>query len=131
MDTYELEEEFHSTLVGNGELIDLLPLGAKAVFHYVAPKTEPKSYPIIVYSPIEDEPALIGDDRELAHRVTLKIEVVAKERATKAEIEKYQATCTLLAQIIMDLGYARQKTTPSITDGKRITSFVFVKSIFY
>lgn len=130
MDTYELEEEFHSALVGNGELISLLPLGAKAIFHYVAPKTEPKSYPIIVYSPIEDVPALVGDDREIAHRVTLKIEVVAKERTTKAEIEKFQATCKILAEIMRDLGYARQKTTPSITDGKRITSFVFVKSIF-
>ena len=131
MDTYELEQEFYSALVGDAELMSLLPLGAKAIFHYVAPKTEPKSYPIIVYSPIEDVPALIGDDRELAHRVTLKIEVVSKERATKAEAEKFQATCNLLAKLIRDLGYTRQKTTTSIDDGKRICSFVFVKSIFY
>lgn len=129
MDTFELEEEMRTALIDDADLMSLLPLGTKAIFHYVAPKTEPKRYPIIVYKPIEDVPALAGDDCEVAHRVTLKIDVVAKERDTKTELDKFQATCKILAKIIRDLGYVRQKTTPSLTDGKLIVSFEFIKNI--
>ena len=128
MKTYELEEKIRAALIGNEDLIAVLPLGEKAIYHYVAPTVEPKRYPIIVYAPIVDVPALIGDDCEIVHRVTIEIYVIAMLKRFEADKQRFIAACDLLPNIMETLGFVRLKTTPTREDGKLTYVFEFVKN---
>ena len=127
METYELEKEIHAALISNAELMSVLPLSDKAIFHHVAPTVESKRYPIIVYSPISDVPALTGDNREIAHRVTIRIHVVASQKRFDADERNFMAACRLIKDIMTTLGYFRRQTTPFVDDGKIMSILDFVK----
>ena len=120
METHELENEVYAALTGNAELLDVLPLREKAIYHYAAPSADPKRYPIIVYSTISDVPALAGDNREVAHRVTIRIHVIAALRRTETDKQNFIAVGRLVKTIMEDIGFVRRQTTPFIDDGKLI-----------
>ena len=130
MTTYELESEIRAALIGNADLMAVLPNGAKSIFHYAAPTTDPK-YPIIVQSPLSDIPALKGDDREIAHCVTIKLYVITKERNTKPKEEDFKTACKLVKETMTGLNFIRRQTTSTVEDGKLIVVFEFVKNILY
>ena len=127
METYELEEQIFSALTADDRLIELLPNGAKSIFHYVAPST--LKYPAIVYSPISDVPALSGDNRELAHRVTIRIHVITSARNTKSDQEKFREVCGRVKIIMTSLGFTRRQTLPFVEDGSAMLIFDFVKGV--
>ena len=127
METYELEEEIFSGLTADERLIELLANGAKSIFHFVAPAT--LKYPAIVYSPISDVPVLSGDNRELAHRVTIRIHVITARECTKAELETFRETCGRVKKVMTGLGFSRVQTTPYVEDGQSILIFDFVKGV--
>ena len=129
METHELENEVYAALTGNVELLDVLPLREKAIFHYAAPSADPKRYPIIVYSTISDVPALAGDNREVAHRVTIRIHVIAALRRTETDKQNFIAACRLVKNIMEDLGFVRRQTTPFVDDGKLMNIYDFVKGV--
>ena len=130
METFELENEVHAALIGNAELMNVLPNGANAIYHYVAPTVDPSRYPIIVYSPISDVPALSGDNREIAHRVTIRIHVITAQDCTKAELETFREACRRVKKIMTDLEFVRRQTTPIVDDGKTtMLIFDFVKGV--
>lgn len=129
METYELENEVRAALIGNAELMDVLPNGANAIYHYVAPAVNPSRYPIIVYSPISDVPALAGDNREVAHHVTIRIHVIAEQKRFAADESNFITACRLVKNIMEDLGFVRRQTTPYSEDGKLMKIFDFVKGV--
>lgn len=129
MTTYELEEEVYSALIGNEELITALPLGEKAIYHHAAPTVEPKRYPIIVYSPIADEPVLAGDNHEFAHRVIFRIHVIAALKRFDADKRNFNAACNLIPPIMEERGFVRRMATPSTADGKLIHAFEFARVV--
>ena len=129
METRELETELRMALVGNEELMEILPNGERAIYHLVAPSTEPKKYPIIVYSPISDVPALSGDNREVAHRVTIRIHVIASQKRFGLEEEKFKAACRLVKEIMTGLKYIRRQTTPYVEEGKLMMIFDYVRGV--
>lgn len=129
METHELENEVYAALTSNAELLDVLPLREKAIFHYVAPSADPKSYPIIVYSPISDVPALAGDNCEIAHRVTIRIHVIAAQKRNEEEEQNFIAACRLVKNIMKDIGFVRRQTTPFVDDGKLMNIYDFVKGV--
>ena len=129
METYELEEEIYSALIGNAELMAVLPSGANSIYHYVAPAVDPKRYPIIVYAPISDVPSLNGDNREVAHRVTIRIHVIAAQRRFDADKNNFITACRLVKEILTGLNFVRLQTTPYVEDGKFMQIFDFVKGV--
>lgn len=129
METYELENEIRAAFVGNENLMKVLPLGERAIFHHAAPTVDPKRYPIIVYSPISDVPALNGDNREIAHRVTIRIHVIAAQKRFEADEKNFTAACKLVKEIMTGLNFARRQTTPFIDDGKIMSVIDFVKGV--
>ena len=131
METYELEQELYAALIGNAELMDALPLREKAIFHYVAPSTDPARYPIIVYAPISDVPALNGDNREIAHRVTIRIHVIAALRRFDADKNNFITACRLVREILTGLNFVRLQTNSFSEDGKLMMIFDFAKGVDY
>ena len=129
METYELENEVRTALIGNAELINVLPLGSKAIYHNVAPSVEPKRYPIIVYSPISDVPSLAGDNREVARRVTIRIHVIASQKRYEADENNFINACRLVNQIMTGLNFVRRQTVPYNEDGKIMKIFDFVGGV--
>ena len=127
METYELEEQVYAAFLADDRLIELLPNGAKSIFHYVAPST--LKYPAIVYSPISDVPALSGDNREIAHRVTIRIHVITSAQNTKADQEKFREVCVRVKEIMTTLEFARRQTVPFINDGRAMFIYDFVKGV--
>ena len=129
MEIYEIENEVVGALCASEELMTALPLKDKAVFHFTAPSSEPSQYPIIVYSPISDVPVLAGDNREVAHRVTIRIHVIATQRRFDAEEQKFLSACRLVKEIMTGLGFVRRQTTPFVHDGKIMRILDFVKGV--
>lgn len=129
METYELEEEIYAALIGNAELMAVLPSGANSIYHHVAPAVDPKRYPIIVYAPISDVPALNGDNREVAHRVTIRIHVIATQRRFDADKNNFITACRLVKEILTGLNFVRRQTTPYVEDGKFMQVIDFVKGV--
>lgn len=127
METYELEEQIHSAFIANERLIKLLANGAKSIFHYVAPATY--QYPAIVYAPISDVPALAGDNRELVHRVTIRIHVITAAKNTFEEQQKFLEVCKLVKEIMTGLRFVRKQTTPMVLDGKAMLIHDFIKGV--
>lgn len=129
METVELEEEVRSALIGNADLMAVLPNGANGIYHYVAPSADPKRYPIIVYSPISDVPALAGDNCEIAHRVTIRIHVIAAQKRNEEDEQNFIAACRLVKNIMESLGFFRRQTIPYIEDGKIMRLLDFVRGV--
>lgn len=129
METYELESEIHAALIGNTELINALPNGANSIYHYVSPSVDPARFPIIVYSPISDVPALSGDNQEFAHRVTIRIHVIASQKRFAADESKFLTVCRLVNQIMPSLDFSRQRTTPYTEDGKIMMIFDYIRGV--
>jgi len=127
METVELEEEVRSALIGNADLMAVLPNGANSIYHYVAPSADPTRYPIIVYSPISDVPAIQGDNREVAHRVTIRIHVIAAQKRFSVDEQNFVMACRLIREIMQSLGFVRRQTIPFLDDGKIMRIFDFVK----
>ena len=127
METYELEEQVYAAFLADDRLIELLANGAKSIFHYVSPST--LKYPAIVYSPISDVPALSGDNREVAHRVTIRIHVITSAQSTKADQETFREVCGLVKEIMTTLEFVRRQTTPFINDGRAMFIYDFVKGV--
>ena len=129
METCELEGEIRAALIGNAQLMAVLPLREKAIFHYVAPSTNPSRYPIIVYSPISDVPALSGDNREVAHRVTIRIHVIAAQKRFDVDEQNFRTACRLVNEVMTGLEFRRRQTTPYTEDGKIMIIYDFVKGV--
>ena len=129
METYELEEEVRTALIGNADLMVVLPKGANAIYHHVAPTVAPAGYPIIVYSPISDVPHVSGDNRELAHRVTIRIHVIAAQKRFEADENNFKTACRLVREIMTGLGFVRRQTVPYIEDGKIMRILDFTKGV--
>lgn len=129
METFELEEEVRTALIENADLMAVLPNGVNGIYHLVAPTVDPKRYPIIVYAPISDVPILAGDNREVAHRVTIRIHVITSQKRYKAEEEKFVSSCRQVREIMADLGFIRRQTTHYCEEGKEMRIFDFVKGV--
>lgn len=129
METSELERKVFDALIGNAELMDYLPQGALSIYHYVAPTILPNKYPLIVYSPISDVPAMSGDNQEVAHRVTIRVHVITAEKKTVAEQVKFQKACELVKKIMISLGFVRRQTTPFLEDGRQMLIYDFIKVV--
>lgn len=129
METYELENEVRAAFVGNETLISVLGNGENSIYHYVSPSVDPARYPIIVYSPISDVPALAGDNREFAHRITIRIHVIASQKRFAADENNFLAACRKVKEIMASLEFVRRQTTPYCEDGKIMKIFDFVKGV--
>lgn len=129
METYELENEVRAALIGNADLMAVLPNGVNGIYHYVAPATDPTHYPIIVYSPISDVPIQAGDNRERAHRVTIRIHVIASQKRYAADETKFITACRLIKEIMGSLHFIRRQTVPFVEDGKIMRIFDFEKGV--
>ena len=129
METYELESAVRNALVSNTELMNALPLGSKAVYHHIAPTVEPKRYPIVGYSPISDVPIMTGDNTEQAHRVTIRIHVIATQKRFEADENNFITACRLIREIMLGLGFVRRQTVPYSEDGKIMRILDFIKGV--
>lgn len=129
METCELENQIYDAMINNAELMTLLPYGSESIYHYIAPSVMPTKYPLIVYAPISDVPSLSGDNREIAHRVTIRIHVITQERSTIAEQNKFQSVCGLVKQIMQGVGFRRQQTTPYVEEGKAMLIYDYIKGV--
>ena len=129
METTILEAQVFDAMIMKSELMELLPNGAESIYHTVAPSVLPKKYPLIVYSAISDVPTLNGDDKEIAHRVTIRIHVITAERNTIVERNKFATACRLVKEIMTSLNFRRLQTTPYIEDGKAVLVFDYVRRV--
>ena len=114
MTTAQLEETVYSALISDNTLIGLLQKGGKSIFHLQAPSVYP-DYPIIVYTPISDVPALHGDNAENLHRVTMRIRIVGGTPAIYESVRR----------IMTELGFTRTQTTQFLEDGRKIQAVDF------
>ena len=129
MKTSELEVQIKAALVGKENLLENLPLRERGIYHYIAPTVEPGRYPIIVYSPISDVPALSGDNQEIVHVVTIRIHVIASQKRFDLEERNFLAACDLVEEVMTDLGFVRRQTTSQVEDGKVMKVLDFVKGV--
>lgn len=129
METYELENEIRAAFISSEELISVLGNGTNSIYHYVSPSVDPARYPIIVYSPISDVPALAGDNQEFAHRITIRIHVIASQKRFAADENNFLAACRQVKEIMTSLNFVRRQTTPYCEDGKIMKIFDFVKGV--
>lgn len=129
METYELEEAVRTALIGNADLMAVLPKGVNAIYHLVAPTVDQARYPIIVYSPISDVPELNGDNREIAHRVTIRIHVIASQKRFDADENNFITACRLVKDIMAGLHFSRRQTIPFCDDGKVMRIIDFVRRV--
>lgn len=129
METPELEKEVFAALISDSELMTLLPNGALSIFHYVIPSVLPEKYPSIVYAVISDVPAITGDNEEVAHRVTIRIHVITREKNTVTEQAKFLNTCKAVKRIMTGLGFIRRQTTPFLEDGRAMLIYDYAIAI--
>lgn len=113
METMELEAQVYSALTSDSALIALLAKGTKSIFHLQAPGDNNTRYPCLVYSPISDVPALVGDDIEVTHRVTIRIHVVTIDG-------QYNVIYRHINRIMQEMGFTRVQTTQYIDDGRKV-----------
>ena len=113
METMELEAQVYSALTGDTALIAVLANGAKSVFHLQAPSDKSTRYPCLVYTPITDVPAIVGDDIEVTHRITIRMHIITLDG-------QYNEIYRHIHRIMQGLGYSRVQTTPYVEDGQKI-----------
>ena len=109
METTELEREIYNALTTNEKLTGKLPQlrsGNFPVYHIVAPARREDRYPIIIYSPISDVPALYSDDTETYHKVTIRISIITLNG-------EYSELNKIIRQIMTEqLEFERVQTVP-------------------
>ncbi len=125
METPTLETKVFDALIMNVALMELLPNGAESIYHTVAPSVLSNKYPLLVYSVISDVPSLTGDDKEIVHRVTIRIHVITAERNTIVERNKFVAVCRLVKEIMTGLNFVRRQTTVWREEGKVMRIYDF------
>lgn len=113
METTELEAEVYGALSGDAALTAVLADGADSIFHLQAPGDTRTRYPALVYSPISDVPALSGDDKEITHRVTIRLHIITLDG-------QYGAVYRHVHRIMEGLGFARVQTNPYVEDNQKI-----------
>ncbi len=113
VETMELEAQVYSALTGDSALTALLAKGTKSVFHLQAPGDNSMRYPCLVYSPISDVPALVGDDIEVTHRVTIRLHVITLDG-------QYNVIYRHINRIMSGLGFLRVQATQYIDDGQKV-----------
>lgn len=109
METSQLEELIFSTLINDENLMELLFNRESSIFYLQAPSVYP-NYPILVYSPISDVPVKHGDNFENAHRVTVRIHIIAN-------VEVCPNIYSAIKRIMSELGFTRLQTTPFVDEG--------------
>ena len=129
METYELEEEVYQELATDTALLAVLPNGTKSIYHLQAPTVDPVRYPILVYAPISDVPALSADNVEFAHRVTIRIHVITLASGSNANYENFIECCKLVKKIMTGLNFSRVQSNLFVDDGKKMMILDFIKSI--
>lgn len=129
METYELEEEVYQNLASDTALMTILPNGAKSIYHLQAPTVDPARYPILVYAPISDVPALSADNVEIAHRVTIRIHVITLVSGSIADYENFIECCKLVKKIMTGLNFSRVQSNLFVDDGKKMMIFDFAKGV--
>ena len=111
MTTAQLEEKVYAALVNDTVLMGLLHKGESSIFHIRAPSVYP-DYSILVYSVISDVPALHADNAENAHRVTIRIHIIAGEN-------DYAPLYAAVKRVMSELEFIRVQSTPFLDeDGK-------------
>jgi len=113
VETMELEAQVYTGITGDSDLMAMLPNGIKSVFHLQAPSDDNLRYPILVYSPVSDVPALVGDDIEVTHRVTMRVHIITTDG-------QYHAIYRRIHQIMQGLGYARVQAMPYVENDQRV-----------
>jgi hypothetical protein len=113
METVELEAQVYNGLSTDPDLVALLGHGVDSIFHLQAPADLLDRYPILVYSPISDVPTLVGDDVEVAHRVTIRVYIVTQNG-------QYRDTYRHVHRVMTGLGFSRVQTTPYKEDDQQI-----------
>lgn len=111
METIALEDAVYTAMAGDMSLVALLPNGEESIFHLQAPSDTVTRYPVIVYSPISDVPALSADDFEAAHRVTIRLHILTRDG-------QYSAIQRHIHRILQGLGFVRVQTMPYREDGE-------------
>lgn len=109
----ELEAEVYAALAADGELAAELADGARSIYHLSAPARGPGKYPILVYSPVSDIPALHADNGELLRQVTMRFHAVTRDGA-------YGRIALRIGAALRPLGYMRVREYPYEEDGLRI-----------
>lgn len=109
METAELEAQVYSALSGDSSLTAMLAKGADSIFHLQAPGDTRARYPALVYAPVSDVPVMAADDKETAHRVTIRIHVITKD-GQYGEIQRH------IHRIMQGLGFYRIQTSPYVED---------------
>ena len=102
--------DFNTTiqaLKNNNELCNLLAEGKKSIYHLKS--KDAGTYPILILSIISDVPESVSDNKEILHRITLRIHIVTENGA-------YTNIYRKLNNIMNELGYNRRQTTELIDD---------------
>lgn len=129
METYELEEQVYQELATDTALISVLPNGAKSICHLQSPTVDPARYPILVYAPISDVPALSADNVEIAHRVTIRIHVITLASGSTTDYENFIECCKNVKRIMTGLNFSRVQSNYYVNEGKKMMIFDFVKGV--
>lgn len=129
METYELEEQIYQELASDTVLISVLPNGAKSIYHLQAPSVDPARYPILVYAPISDVPALSADNVEIAHRVTIRIHIITLTSGSTADYENFIECCKRVKEIMTCLKFFRVQSNYFVNDGKKMMILDFIKGL--
>lgn len=129
METYELEEKVYQELASDTALISVLPNGEKSIYHLQAPAVDPVRYPILVYAPISDVPALSADNVEIAHRITIRIHVIISTSGSIADYENFIECCKRVKEIMTRLNFSRVQSNYFVDGGKKMMIFDFVRGV--
>ena len=113
METIELESQVYGALTEDTALMELLPKGQNSVFYLQAPGDERERYPVFVYSPVSDVPVLAADNKEFAHRVTIRIHIITLDG-------QYGDIYRHIHRIMEGLGFSRSQAQPYVEDGEKI-----------
>ena len=113
METIELESQVYGALTEDTALMALLPKGLDSVFYLQAPGDEMDRYPFLVYAPVSDVPVMAADDKETAHRVTMRVHIITLDG-------RYGDIYRNVHRIMEGLGFVRSQTTPYVEDGEKI-----------
>lgn len=113
MGLIELEEQVYGALAGDSALVAMLAKGVKSIHYLQAPGDKRDRYPCLVYAPVADVPLIVGDDREIAHRVTFRFHIITLDG-------QYGGIYRQVHQLMEGLGLSRAMTSVYMEDGEKI-----------
>lgn len=113
METVQIEQAVYEKLIGDTLLTDMLSDGADSVFHMQAPSDLESRYPALVYSVISDVPAIVGDDSEITHRVSMRVHILTLDGDYGGI---YRRVCADMSE----LNFSRYQAYPYIEEGQII-----------